>query len=133
MDVQQYLTEIKSKLIASPVVTSFSIVEEKALEDRGFFRARLRLINKDFLEIAEYFIISNDKPTTERYRYQWMDSSQIRLRKRWDNVPHFPKLANFPHHIHIDTEENVEPSECLNILQLLELLEIELDKINQSY
>jgi hypothetical protein len=19
---------------------------------------------------------------------------------RWDNAPHFPKLANFPHHIH---------------------------------
>ncbi|MGB6017418.1 MAG: DUF6516 family protein, partial [Nodosilinea sp.] len=87
MDAQQYLTEIKSRLIASPVVETFSIGEERDLDDRGYFRARVTLTNTDFLEIAEYFIIIDDQPRPDRYRYQWMDSTQKILRKRWDNVP----------------------------------------------
>ena len=63
MDAQQYLTEIKSKLIASPIVESFSIVEERDLQDRGYFRARVTLTNTDFLEIAEYFVIIDDNPS----------------------------------------------------------------------
>jgi hypothetical protein len=123
---QFYLNQIKSELITNSIVLSFSIVEEQDMEERGYLRARLTLINGDFLEVAEYFVITNNNCKTVRYRYQWMDQSQKILRRRWDNVPHFPKLPNFPHHIHIDSEENVHPSECLNILQLLLLLESEL-------
>lgn len=126
MTAQFYLNQIKSELITNSIVLSFSIVEEQDMEERGYLRARLTLINGDFLEVAEYFMITNNICKTVRYRYQWMDQSQKILRRRWDNVPHFPKLPNFPHHTHIDSEENVHPSECLNILQLLLLLESEL-------
>lgn len=126
MTAQSYLNQIKSELITNSIVLSFSIVEEQDMEERGYLRARLTLINGDFLEVAEYFMITNNICKTVRYRYQWMDQSQKILRRRWDNVPHFPKLPNFPDHIHIDSEENVHPSECLNILQLLLLLESEL-------
>ena len=126
MTAQFYLNQIKSELITNSIVLSFSIVEEQDMEERGYLRARLTLINGDFLEVAEYFMITNNNCKTVRYRYQWMDQSQKILRRRWDNVPHFPNLPNFPHHIHINSEENVYPSECLNILQLLLLLESEL-------
>jgi hypothetical protein len=126
MKAELYLAEVKSALIFSSVVLSFLILEEKDLGDRGYLQARLTLTNGDFLEVAEYFIMTNNICKTVRYRYQWMDQSQKVFRRRWDNVPHFPKLPNFPHHIHIDSEENVYPSECLNILQLLLLLECEL-------
>jgi hypothetical protein len=46
MDAHQYLTEIKSRLIASPVVDTFTIVEEQDLDDRGYFRARITLIRR---------------------------------------------------------------------------------------
>jgi hypothetical protein len=122
--------EIKAKLVASPAVTSFSIVAEQALEDRGYFRARLSLNNGDFLEIAEYFIMADFQLKTERYRYQWMNSNQTQLIKRWDNVPHFPNLDNFPHHVHIIKEDNVEPFQSQNILQVLAFIEQEI--IRQS-
>lgn len=82
MDAQQYLTEIKSRLIASSIAASFAIVEEKDLSDRGYFRARVQLVNTDFLEIAEYFVIVDGQPQPERYRYQWMDKTQQTLRNR---------------------------------------------------
>ncbi|MFB2978731.1 hypothetical protein [Microseira sp. BLCC-F43] len=51
---QQYLTEIKAKLIASSVVDSIAIVKERASLAQGYFRARLTLTNGDFLEVVEY-------------------------------------------------------------------------------
>lgn len=126
MDAQQYLTEIKSRLVASPVVETFSIVEDRDLNDRGYFRARVTLTNADFLEIAEYFIIIDDQPQPDRYRYQWMDSTQKTLRKRWDNVPHFPDLPNFPHHVHVNAEDNVQSSRPRGITAFLAFLEAEL-------
>lgn len=126
MDAQQYLTNLKSRLITSPIVETVTIIEEKDIGDRGYFRARLRLINSDFLEIAEYFIIINNQIYPDRYRYQWMDSTQKNLRKRWDNVRHFPDLPNFPHHVHIDSEDNVQPSEPRTTLEFLNLLEAEI-------
>lgn len=126
MDAQQYLTEIKSRLIASPVIETFSVVEERDLNDRGYFRARVVLTNSDFLEIAEYFIIIDHQPYPDRYSYQWMDCTQKILHKRWDNVPHFPNLPNFPHHVHIEVEDNVQPSTSRGITEFLSFLEAEI-------
>lgn len=126
MDAQQYLTEIKFRLIASPIVETFSIVEERDLADRGYFRTRITLANADFLEIAEYFVIISGQPQPERYRYQWMDSTRQILRRRWDNVPHFPDLPNFPHHVHIDAENNVQTSMARGTTEFLTFLQAEI-------
>jgi len=80
------------------------------------------------LEIAEYFKITDNVVTTTRYRYQWMDNDRAILRKRWDNVPHFPNLPNFPHHIHIGSEENVISGYMLSIQKLLNILEQEIEQ-----
>jgi hypothetical protein len=37
----------------------------------------------------------------QRYRYQWMDTPQQVLRKRWDNMEHFPDLPNFSHQVRV--------------------------------
>jgi hypothetical protein len=76
---------------------------------------------------AYYTLMSliEGKLITDCYRYQWMDKFQRDLRKRWDNVPHFPNLPNFPHHIHVKAEENVQASNVLSIMQVLDLVEDE--------
>jgi hypothetical protein len=124
MDPQQYLTEIKTKLVASPAVASIVVVDEYTLSDQGYFRARLRLANHDFLEVAEYFVVEQGQCVTKRYRYQWMDESQRVLRKRWDNVD--PDLPNFPHHVHVGEESQVEPGQSLSIVELPDVIEQEL-------
>jgi Family of unknown function (DUF6516) len=98
---EQYIIEIKAKLFSSTVIQSVTIISERILSDSGYFRARLILSNGDFLEIVEYFIVQNNSCITVTYRYQWMDGIRENLRKRWDNVEHFPDLPNFPHHVHI--------------------------------
>ena len=118
----EYVLQLKAKLAISPIVASFNVVEEKVWPDRGYIRIRMALSNGDFLEAAEYFVLQDDDSVTRRYRYQWMDGERRELRKRWDNVEHYPDLSNFPHHVHVGNEENVESGESLNIVQLLDVL-----------
>ena len=125
MEPREYLAEITAKLVASAIVAEVTIVEEYALPDRGYFRARLSLSNRDFLEVAEYFVVESGHCVTRRYRYQWMDEQQGVLKKRWDNVEHFPDLPNFPHHVHIGAEEHVEPGQSMSIIELIALIELE--------
>lgn len=125
MNPHKYLTEIKAKLVASASVTLIEILQEYTLPDRGYFRARLKLSNNDFLEVAEYFVVQEGHCVTMRYRYQWMDELQQILRKRWDNVEHFPNMPNFPHHIHVGNESQIEPGRSLSIMELIDIIEHE--------
>jgi len=118
--------EIKKMIITSSVIVRVDIVKERASLKHGYFRAKLYLINFDFVEIAEFFSVENQKCKTINYRYQWMDKSKKQLIKRWDNVDHFPDLPNFPHHIHIGDENNVEPGQSLSILDLIAIIENEI-------
>ena len=128
MDLYQYIVAIKEKLVNSSIVSSIDIVDERILLSRGYVRARLILTNTDFLEVAESFEIQNDQLITLDYRYQWMDASKKILKKRWDSVKHFPDLHNFPHHIHVGSEANVEPGQSRNILDFIGFLKSELSE-----
>jgi hypothetical protein len=123
---QQYITEIKAELNNNKLIIKIEIIKERAIPEQGYFRARLTLNNGDFLEVAEFFKVENEQCLTITYRYQWMNPSQTQLKKRWDNVEHFPNLPNFPHHVHVGDEFIVKPSESKNILQILTLIEEEI-------
>jgi Family of unknown function (DUF6516) len=114
MGLEEYITQVRARLGESAIV------------------ARLRLSNGDFLEVAESFALRDDRRVTLDYRYQWMDGAKQVLRKRWDSVKHFPDLPNFPHHVHIGDEANVEAGMCLSILELMELLEAELKHLETN-
>ena len=124
MNSLDYIVSIKAALVSSPLVDSFDVVEEWALPERGYLRVRMRLVNGDFLEASEYFVVSNEICVTERYRHQWMDDKQEQLRRRWDNVEHYPDLPGFPHHVH-HADGRVETGQCLGTLELLDWLERE--------
>ena len=125
--VRDRLESIKTKIIMSGVVQSMTIVSERAMLDRGYFRARLHLINGDFVEVSEYFILRSGNCSTVEYRHQWMDKSKTKLIKRWDNAEHFPDLANYPHHVHLENDEKVIPGTIVGIIELINVLEKEID------
>ncbi len=124
--LENYLNLIKEKLNTSLIIKSFEIIDERVLFKRGYFRARITLINQDFLEIAESFTVIDSRLVTLSYCYQWMNETKQNLRKRWDNVEHFPDLSNFPHHVHVEDESRVKSSVSRNILQIIDLIEKEI-------
>lgn len=107
MTVAEYLESIKERLLTDALVSSFEIVRERATVTDGYLRARLVLTNEQRLEFSEYVQRSADgNIQVITYSYHW-SSKQDQLIRRWDNTPHFPNLAGFPHHIHDGAEDKV--------------------------
>ena len=113
-------------MVSHPVIAKYRITRARSNTSDGYIRVRATLINGDFLEAAEYFVINDGKIVTSDYHHQWMDHNKKILRRRWDSTPHFPSLDNFPHHVHIGDEANVHPGRVMNLLDLLNVLKNEL-------
>ena len=128
MNAFDYLESVKLALALNDIVHTVQIVREYGWEGHGFFRARLELKNGDFLEVSEYFVVQDDEIQILQYRYQWMDSARQQLRKRWDNAAHHPELDNFPHHVHVKSDNVVMSGQTMNISLLLAMLQRELEE-----
>jgi hypothetical protein len=126
MNAFAYLDLIKLKLVSSLAVRSIIVVQERALPEQGFFRARLTLANGDFAEVSEYFVSEEGRIRTVEYRHQWMDVARQELRKRWNNAEHHPDLPSFPDHVHVGGERCVEPGRPLSIVEWVDIVEREL-------
>jgi len=121
--VSAYLAEIELALVSTPLFNQYTITRMWLRTDEGYIRVRARLVNGDFLETAEYFVLSGDRVVTEDYRHQWMDGDRNTLYRRWDSTPDHPHLSNFPYHVHVDDEMNVQPDRPRSLLETLEWLE----------
>ncbi len=122
-EIVAYHDTIKLALISSPVIADFVVVKERMTATDGYLRLRATLTNGDFLELTEYAVRVGQEITTVDYRYQWMDADRTALRRRWDNTPHHPEAAGFPHHSHVESETMVVASHPMSIVQLLSILE----------
>lgn len=122
-DPGAYLDAIKLRLIASPIIAEYHILKERATRTDGYLRLRATLVNGDFLELVEAFEGGASEIVVVDYRHQWMDAAQSQLRRRWDGAPHHPELSEFPHHVHVENENNVVPGHPMSILAVLDELE----------
>lgn len=95
-DPVDYLGDIELALVSSPAVVEYHVLRSWTNTDDGYLRIRATLVNGDFLETAEYFVLDEEKIKTVDYRYQWMDAKKNTLRRRWDSTPDHPDLQNFP-------------------------------------
>lgn len=88
------------------------------------FKGRLKLTDNSILEITEIFVFDISK---RKYSFQWMDENYD-LKIRWDNAPHHRQIITFPHHKHIEQEENIYESQETTVEEILGLIK---SKINR--
>lgn len=121
--IQGYFDQIRLRLVESEIVEGFQVRKERITTTDGFIRIRGELTNGGVIEFSEYSKF-HKKVVTEEYTFQWQ-SSKGRLIRRWDNANHHPEIESSPHHVHVDEESNVFPSEFYpqQTLGLLEKLE----------
>ncbi len=122
-DPAAYLETIKLRLIASPVIAEYRILKERATRTDGYLRLRATLINGEFLELVEVFERGASEIVVVDYRHQWMDAAQSRLRRRGDGAPHHADLPQYPHYVHVESEDSVIPGHPMSILAVLDELE----------
>ena len=83
---------------------------------------RVILLDGSLLQCVERVLQLSDGLFTEKYSFHWQrpDGSLIR---RWDNAPHHPEIASFPHHVHEGDEQHVLAHEAVDMFGVLELME----------
>jgi uncharacterized protein DUF6516 len=99
--VSVYFDRVLLTALGSPHVKRVEQVrrEHDATGRIGFMRYRLTLINDDLLELTERVEVQAGEIVVTKYRHHWQNQEGI-LIKRWDNAPHYPQVASFPHHLH---------------------------------
>lgn len=74
--------------------------EEILTPERVNLRLRIRFTSGYLLEVSEAVVATESGLQTLGYRYHFQDGNQA-LVFRYDDTPHFPDLASFPHHKHL--------------------------------
>lgn len=119
MNPADYLSSVKSLLLNSPLIIRYQIIREYEGLQKSYIRARLTLTDDSLLEFSEYVEEgSEDEVKITDYSFQRMNKEGDQIR-RWDNTPHYPKLKNFPHHIHVK-EDDVISGKPIDIFGVLD-------------
>jgi len=95
-----YLEQIESAVACLPNVYVERYEEEIVTPLRANLRIRIRFASGRLLEVNEAVIIEEGQLRHLDYRYHCQDAS-AKLLFRYDSTPHFPALAQFPHHKHL--------------------------------
>lgn len=119
MKPAEYLESVKDRLGADTLISNFRILREYSNPETAHIRARITFPNESYLEFYEYIEQAGKEDLQiKTYSYHWADRNNHPIR-RWDNTKHFPKLKNFPHHVHI-RENEVAPGAPTNIFAVLD-------------
>lgn len=118
MKIAEYFEAVKDRLFAASFVADFKILKQADRSRNGHLRVRVTFTNNSWLEFSE-FVEQNmdDEIQLVTYSYHWSDENDRQI-CRWDNTPHFHKLENFPHHIHVNKDEVIsgKPTNIFDIL-----------------
>jgi hypothetical protein len=91
--------------------------EEILTVNRINLRIRIRFQTGHILEVNESIIGEKDQIIHLDYRYHFQDTKNNMV-FRYDNTPHFPELATYPHHKHLP--EEVIPFDQPSISEVIE-------------
>ncbi len=115
--MHKFIEQFEKAVDSSPIILSSHI--EKQFGPSGtslYIRGNIRFIDSTILEIALFASKSAHGIVVDKYRFHYMRAGEQML-FRYDNAPHHPGVASFPHHKH--TTVKVIPSSMPALKDLL--------------
>lgn len=85
--------------------------------EEGFLKCILHLPDGTNLRVAEEW----REGRLVRYSYYWLSPDHALL-IGWDNAPHHPEIASHPHHKHVHTPSDRQPSTERSLEDVLEYI-----------
>ena len=93
---------IEDAIQRSPVVAAYTMETVQLSLNTGFVEGEITFIDDSRLAFFEFLQRLGATGKREKYRYHFMDAN-ARLIFRYDDAPHHPALATYPHHKHLPT------------------------------
>jgi hypothetical protein len=103
--IEDYVQALLNAVADSPIVSASNIQLDKRTNRSGLIRGDLFLGDGSRLYFRELVNIE-DLVVRLMYSYHYQDASG-HLIFRYDDTPHHTEIDTFPHHKHIEQEENV--------------------------
>jgi len=119
MKSREYYSQIETIVKNNPIIIHFSLDFDEINSITGYLKGKLELIDGSILYFIEYFEIQENTANRLKYKYQWQ-SKKGNLICRWDNVPHYPDLDTFPHHMH--DKNGVYASSDMDLKNIIDLI-----------
>lgn len=95
-----YLAEVEAAVKQHTDAYVERYEEEILTSERINLRLRIRFASDYLLEVSEAVVVTGNVLHSLGYRYHCQDVNRT-LAFRYDDTPHFPDLASFPHHKHL--------------------------------
>ena len=115
--LQQYLETVEEAVKKLKDVYVERYEEEILTASRANLRIRVRFASGHLLELNESIVEEKGALSHLAYRYHFQDGKN-NLLFRYDNTPHFPRIATFPHHKHLpDRAVAVEQPSILEVIE----------------
>ena len=107
--IEGYFDALEKLLRDFPVIQSYTLTKKPYNIYQGYIAGKVSFENGYSLHFVEVMDVEVGRKL--KYRYQCMDAGQG-LVFRYDNAPHHPEIATFPHHKHFPAriEASGEPS-----------------------
>ena len=122
MQVIDYFSEIQSLIRSSIFVENVDVEYEVKSRGIGIVHGILGMIDGSTLQFMELVNIKRDKVIHLKYRFHLMNVNDEMV-FRYDNSPHHPEIATYPHHKHVKGEKVPRRSKEVGLKDVL--LEIE--------
>ena len=119
--IEDYVQSLLTAAAESPIVSASSIQLDKRTNRSGLIRGDLFFLDGSRLYFRELLDIE-DTVVRLMYSYHYQDSA-ARLIFRYDDTPHHGDINSFPHHKHIEQENNVVASKQPGLADVLDEIE----------
>ena len=118
--LHQYFSRLEDTILSRKEieVQQMLILKDEPEKDQGAFLTRVRFYDESLLEAGEKVRLEDGKIVKDRYNYHYQESNGD-LVFRYDNAPHHPEIETFPHHKHIESDDNVIASQPPDVSEVL--------------
>lgn len=118
--MHQYLTRLYTIIYTRGDIEVETLNFEQPSTLEGRIEGRLRFPNGSILVFEEKALGRGKDIEKTEYRYHYQ-SADGRMLFRYDNAPHHPEIATYPHHVHVgDWVETAEPPDLTDVLRRID-------------
>lgn len=100
--LSRYTAMIEAAIQQSVVTISYELESVQLSPNTGYVEGGITFLDGSQLAFFEFICQTGATSAREKYRYHFMDADH-RLIFRYDNAPHHPAIATYPHHKHLPT------------------------------